>query len=348
MISHGPVTLQRFDLSKYEKIREYSLKQTGQFWIPEEISLQKDKLDMVDAGKAVKHIFTSNLLRQTALDGEQSRFPMNVLGPCASIPELEELFVDWSFFEMLHSRAYSHIIKNIYQVSTEEFNKIYGNEYITEMASNIGKYYGRLYKLNCKKELDIEVDSWDHKKAIWLALHTSYALEAIRFLVSFATSLAMKENKIFMGNGNEIELIMRDELVHTEFTEYLINITPKDDPEMMEISKDIQVHEEVVELYTDVIREEKEWADYLFMEGPVIGLNSNILKEYVDWVSSQRLKKIGLKVFTGPKTNPLPWMLKYTGQGDVQVALQETENKSYILGSMSQELDKDLLPEIEF
>ena len=296
----GPVTIQRFEEFKYPKIAKLEETARGFFWIPEEISLTKDKMDHKDASDAVKHIFTSNLLRQTALDSIQGRAPNQVFGPVISIPELEALVSNWSFFETnLHSKSYSHIIRNVYNIPKEEFNKIHDTQEIVGMAANIGRYYEALHILNCRKELGEIIDTMIHKKAIWLALHASYALEALRFMVSFATSLAMVENKIFIGNGNIISLILQDEVLHKEWTAFLINQVVKEDPRFAAIKQECEA--EVYAMYLDVIREEKAWADYLFKKGPVIGLNANILKDFVDYTAHNALRDIGIKY-----TNPAP------------------------------------------
>jgi len=220
----GPVTIQRFEEVKYNKLASFETTARGFFWVPEEISLTKDAQDFKDASDAVKHIFTSNLLRQTALDSLQGRAPAQVFMPVVSLPELEALVNNWTFFETnIHSRSYSHIIRNIYNVPKEVFNTIHETKEIVEMASSIGIQYERLHMINCRKELGEKFAEQEHIKAIWLALNASYGLEAFRFMVSFATSLAMVENKIFIGNGNIISLILQDELLHKGWTAWIIN-----------------------------------------------------------------------------------------------------------------------------
>lgn len=342
----GPVTVQRFEEVKYNKLQSYETIQRGFFWVPEEISLTKDKMDHKEASDAVKHIFTSNLLRQTALDSIQGRAPSQVFGPVCSIPELEALVSSWSFFETnIHSKSYSHIIRNIYNVPKDEFNKIHDTNEIIEMAANVGRYYEELHQLNCRKELGQHIDVILHKEAIYMALHASYALEALRFMVSFATSLAMVENKIYIGNGNIISLILQDELLHTEWTAWLINQVQKDDPDFVAIASRKQ--KEVYDLYLDVIREEKQWADYLFSKGVVIGLNAGILKDFVDYTAFVRLKEIGIKYTEDhPKITPIPWFTKHTNISGKQSALQETESTSYIIGAMTSDLDVSELPDL--
>jgi ribonucleoside-diphosphate reductase beta chain len=340
----GPVTIQRFEEFKYPKISNFETTARGFFWVPEEISLSKDSNDFKDASEAVKHIFTSNLLRQTALDSLQGRGPSQVFAPVVSLPELEALIYNWTFFETnIHSRSYSHIIRNIYNVPKDVFNTIHDTQEIIDMASSIGNYYDKLHLINCRKEIGEKIDEMDHVRAIYLALHASYGLEAFRFMVSFATSLAMVENKIFIGNGNIIGLILQDELLHKGWTAYMINQVVKEDPRFAQAAKDCEA--EVIQIYKDVIAEEKLWAEYLFKKGPVIGLNANILKEFVDYTAVDALKQIGIKYWNpAPKTTPIPWFNKHSDTSKKQTALQENESTNYVIGVMSENIDYDALP----
>jgi ribonucleoside-diphosphate reductase beta chain len=342
----GPVTIQRFEEVKYKKIADFETTARGFFWVPEEISLTKDANDFKDASDAVKHIFTSNLLRQTALDSLQGRAPSQVFTPVVSLPELEALIYNWSFFETnIHSRSYSHIIRNIYNVPKDVFNSIHDTKEIVDMASSVGLYYDELHKVNCRKELGQDVNEKEHIKAIYMALHASYALEAFRFMVSFATSLAMVENKIFIGNGNIISLILQDELLHKGWTAYLINQVVKEDSRFAQVKSECE--SEVYQLYLDVIKEEKDWADYLFKMGPVIGLNATVLKDFVDYTAVSALKEIGIRYNNpAPKTTPIPWFNKHSDTSKKQSALQETESTNYVIGVMGETLDYDDLPNI--
>jgi ribonucleoside-diphosphate reductase beta chain len=340
----GPVTIQRFEEVKYKKIADFEATARGFFWQPEEISLTKDSNDFKDASDAVKHIFTSNLLRQTALDSLQGRGPSQIFMPVISLPELEALVYNWTFFETnIHSKSYSHIIRNIYNVPKDVFNTIHDTKEIVDMASSVGDYYEALHVVNCRKQLGETVSEHEHIRTIWMALHASYALEAFRFMVSFATSLAMVENRIFIGNGNIISLILQDELLHKGWTAYLINQVIKEDPRFL-VAKE-ECEQEVYQLYMDVIREEKAWADYLFNKGPVIGLNANILKDFVDYTAVGALKDIGIK-YQGiaPKSTPIPWFNKHTDTSKKQTALQENESTNYVIGVMSEGIDYDQLP----
>ena len=342
----GPVTIQRFEEVKYNKIADFEKTARGFFWVPEEITLSKDANDFKEASEAVKHIFTSNLLRQTALDSLQGRGPSQIFTPVVSLPELEALVYNWTFFETnIHSRSYSHIIRNIYNVPKEVFNTIHDTKEIVDMASSVGKYYDDLHVINCRKEAGEKISEKTHIKAIWLALNASYALEAFRFMVSFATSLAMVENKIFIGNGNIISLILQDELLHKGWTAFLINQVVKEDARFAEARTECE--QEVYQMYLDVIREEKEWATYLFKLGPVIGLNANILRDFVDYTATTALKDIGIKYnHPAPKSTPIPWFNKHSDTSKKQTALQESESTNYVIGVMSENLDYDALPAI--
>jgi ribonucleoside-diphosphate reductase beta chain len=346
----GPVTIQRFEEVKYNKLVKYEQTARGFFWVPEEISLTKDAQDFKDASETVKHIFTSNLLRQTALDSLQGRGPSQIFTPVVSLPELEALVYNWTFFETnIHSRSYSHIIRNIYNVPKEVFNTIHDTNEIVDMASSVGKYYDDLHRINSLKEIgDLTKETvleTAHIKAIYLALHASYALEAFRFMVSFATSLAMVENKIFIGNGNIISLILQDEILHKEWTAFLINQVVKEDSRFAKVAEECK--QEVYNIYMDVIREEKEWAKYLFKFGPVIGLNANILCDFVDYTAKNALHEIGIKYSQpAPKSTPIPWFNKHTNSSNKQSALQETESTNYVIGVMSADLNYDELPNL--
>ena len=342
----GPVTIQRFEEVKYNKLTKFEAEARGFFWVPEEISLTKDANDFKEASDTVRHIFTSNLLRQTALDSLQGRGPTQVFTPVCSIPELESLMFNWGFFETnIHSRSYSHIIRNIYNVPKDAFNTIHDTKEIVDMASSVGNYYDALHVVNCRKELGEKITEKEHVRAIWLALHASYALEAFRIMVSFATSLAMVENRIFIGNGNIISLILQDEILHKDWTAWMINQVVKEDPRFAEAR--VECEAEVYALYQDVIREEKQWADYLFNKGPVIGLNANILKDFVDYTAVGALKEVGIKYQTpAPKTTPIPWFNKHVNTSNKQTALQESESTNYVIGVMSDVLDYDALPDL--
>jgi ribonucleoside-diphosphate reductase beta chain len=230
-------------------------------------------------------------------------------------------------------------------VPKDVFNTIHDTKEIIDMASSIGLYYDKLHTINCRKEIGEQIDEYEHVKAIYLALHASYGLEAFRFMVSFATSLAMVENKIFIGNGNIISLILQDELLHKGWTAFLINQVVKEDPRFARAAKECE--QEVLQIYRDVIAEEKDWATYLFKLGPVIGLNANILRDFVDYTAVDALKQIGIKYWNpAPKTTPIPWFNKHSDTSKKQTALQENESTNYVIGVMSDALNYDELPAI--
>jgi ribonucleoside-diphosphate reductase beta chain len=342
----GPVTIQRFEEVKYNKLQKFEQEARGFFWVPEEISLTKDAQDFKEASETVRHIFTSNLLRQTALDSLQGRGPSQIFVPVISLPELEALVYNWTFFETnIHSRSYSHIIRNIYNVPKDVFNTIHDTREIVDMAASVGKYYDRLHQINCRCEMGETVPEADHIEAIWLALNASYALEAFRFMVSFATSLAMVENRIFIGNGNIISLILQDEILHRDWTGWIINQVVKEDARFEQARARCEA--EVMAMYLEVIQEEKAWADYLFSRGPVIGLNAAILKDFVDYTAAQALREIGIKYTEpAPRSTPIPWFNKHVDTHKKQTALQENESTNYVIGVMSDRLDYDALPEL--
>lgn len=355
----GSVAIQRYDDFAYPKQDKFVKTQRGAIWVPDEVTMTKDKIDFTKADEATKFIFTQNLLRQTALDSVQGRMPVAVFTPVSSIPETEAWALWWSAFEQIHSESYSHIVRNIYNMPQEQFNSIHDTSEIMGMLSNVGKYYNDLHLLNCKKALYeqavidgqpeailqwLQVAEYDHVKAVWLALNASYALEAIRFMVSFSTSLGMVENKIFMGSGNVIALILADELLHTDATAWQINVNAKDDPRFRQAK--IDCADEVYAMYMSVIAEEKAWADHIFQKGTVLGLNAAIMKSFVDFTAQHRLKDIGIKYDAGIKSSPLPWFNKHTNTNKKQTALQENESVSYVIGAMTSEINYDELPDL--
>lgn len=340
----GPVTIQRYEEYAFPKIAQFLETQKGAFWSPGEVTLMKDQVDFKEASRSSRHIFTSNLLRQTTLDSIQGRSPVQIFTPVCSVPEVEALVLWWSAFEQIHSMSYSHIIKNIYNVPVEQFNAIHETPEIVVMASGIERFYNDLHLLNCKVALGNRVSEHDHVKAIWMALIASYGLEAIRFMVSFATSFGMVENRIFIGSGNLISLISQDETLHTKWTAYIINQLVKTDPRFKEVAYELE--KDAVAALTSVIDEEKNWAKYLFKEGPMIGLNEKIMVDFVDYLSPIRLAEIGVKVPTRVKSTPLPWYNKHFNTNKKQTALQESESVSYVIGAMTSTVNYEELPEL--
>lgn len=355
----GSVTIQRYDDFAYPKISQFVKTQRGNFWVPDEMSLTKDKIDFAKANDATRFIFTANLLRQTALDSIQGRAPVQIFTPVSSVPEIEAWALWWSAFEQIHSESYSHIIRNIYQMPSDQFNQIHDTSEIVNMLSGIDKYYDALHVLNSKKNLHeravkdgapkevlkfLEVSEHEHVKAVYLALVASYGLEAIRFLVSFCTSLGMVENKIFVGNGNIIGLILADELLHTDATAWLINQNVKDDERFKQVASECA--KEAHDMLVSVVDEEKDWARYQFQKGTVLGLNERLMGQQVEVVAHERFKKIGIKFDTSTKVSPFPWMNKHMNTNKTQTALQENESVSYLIGALSGNIKYDSLPQI--
>lgn len=351
----GPVTIQRYEEHAFPKIAQYLKIQKGSFWSPDEVTLMKDQIDFKEASKSTRHIFTSNLLRQTLLDSIQGRSPVQVFTPVSSVPEIEGLVLWWAAFEQIHSESYSHIIKNIYNVPVDQFNAIHGVPEIVQMASSISRYYDDLHVINCKNALYgsakseevkkfLRVSEHEHVKAIWLALIASYGLEAIRFIVSFATSLGMVENRIFIGSGNVISLILQDETLHTKWTAYLLTHLVKTDERFRQVAEELK--KEAYDALLSVIDEEKGWAKYLFSEGPMIGMNEKIMVDFVDFTAAARLKEINVTHPTKVKTTPLPWFNKHFNTNKKQTALQENEATAYVINSMTNTVNYEELPAI--
>jgi len=323
------VDIQRFDILKYPQLDKITDKQLGFFWRPEEVDISKDKKDFENLTDHEQHIFTSNLKRQILLDSVQGRAPNMAFLPIASLPEVETWIETWSFFETIHSRSYTHIIRNIYPDPSFVFDNMLDIKPIMDCGGDIAKYYDALIEK-------------PNKKNLWMCMLSANALEGIRFYVSFACSWAFAELKKMEGNAKIIKFIARDENVHLAATTTMLKHLRKEDPEIEKIAKEME--DDAVKLFTSVIEQEKEWADYLFKDGSMIGLNSNILKEYIEWVGCKRMRAIGLPCpYTVPKINPLPWTEKWIGGGNVQVAPQETEISSYVVGGVKQDVDEGVL-----
>lgn len=365
----GSVSIQRYDQFAFPKQDKFTKTQRGQFWIPDEVTLTKDKIDYAKADEATRFIFTQNLLRQTALDSIQGRAPVQIFTPVASVPETEAWALWWSAFEQIHSESYSHIIRNIYQMPSDQFNSIHDTAPIVQMLSGIDKYYAELHDLNSMivtrlrfeakiqenpalaitlnpavEYIKAECSEHKHVKAIFLALVASYALEAIRFMVSFCTSLGMLENKIFVGNGNIIKLILADERLHTVATAWIINTVIKTDQRFAQVAAELK--NEVKDMLLSVIAEEKAWAKHQFSKGTVLGLTEQIMCSQVDWAAQESFKEIGVKYDAGIKSAPLPWMNRYLNTNKTQTALQENESVDYVLAAMTSEVNYAELPRI--
>lgn len=338
----GTVSIARYDQVKYPQFESLTTKQLGFFWRPEEINLTKDIKDFRDLTPHEQHIFTANLKRQIILDSVQGRAPVIAFAPIVSLPELECWIQTWTFSETIHSRSYTHIIKNVYPDPSKVFDDMLNIQEIVDCASDISKYYDELIRLNNLRESKAQSEEsvYAHKRALWLALNAVNALEGVRFYVSFACSWAFGELKKMEGNAKIIKMICRDENLHLSGTQKILDLLPKEDKDFQRIKKDCE--QEVNKMFEEVIEQEKKWADYLFKDGSMIGLNAAILKQYVDFIASKRMKAIGITpTFKPPGSNPLPWTQVWIAGSDVQVAPQETEITSYIIGGVKNDIDED-------
>ena len=349
-----PLGVQRYDKFKYPVFDKLTQQQLGYFWRPEEVSLQKDRADYQTLNAAQKHIFTSNLKYQILLDSVQGRGPGMAFMPHCSLPELEAAMNIWQTMEMIHSRSYTHIIKNVYADPSEVFDKILEDDRILSRARSVTKAYddfiqaAQIYGTgNMWKESwsDSPTATWelnDIKRKLYRAVANVYILEGIRFYVSFACSFAFGELKLLEGSAKIIGLIARDESQHMTITQNILKKWMEgDDPEMVQIAKEEE--DNVYQMFHECVEEEKLWAEYLFKDGSIIGLNDKLLQKYVEWTANRRLRSIGLKsVFDTPITNnPLPWTEHWLSSKGMQVAPQETEVESYLIGSIKQDVEKD-------
>ena len=367
------VNVARYDQQKYAIFERLIEKQLSFFWRPEEVDVSQDRIDYAGLPDHEKHIFISNLKYQTLLDSVQGRSPNVAFLPIVSIPELETWVESWSFSETIHSRSYTHIIRNIVNDPSIVFDDIVENPEIQKRARDVSKYYdililesqlyqlhgeGIWYKENKKTgEIDIskeKKDGWKQvtmrglKRHLYLALVSVNVLEAIRFYVSFACSFAFAERKLMEGNAKIIKFIARDELLHLSGTQHIINLCQSgtDDPEMAEVAKECE--EEAYAIFMDAVNQEKEWAEYLFKDGSMIGLNKEILFQYIEYITNQRLKAVNFKpAFADKKSNPIPWIDQWLNSDNVQVAPQETEISSYLTGQVNSAIDSKELGDLE-
>ena len=327
MFFDGGSDIARYDEVKWPQIEKITNRQLGFFWRPEEVDILKDAADFEALTDQEQHIFTSNLKRQIVLDSVQGRCPNIAFLPLCSLPEVETWIETWSFFETIHSRSYTHIIRNVYANPGEVFDNIMNIKPIVECGNDISKYYDDLMEN-------------PNKKNLWLALNAVNALEGIRFYVSFACSWAFAELKKMEGNAKIIKFIARDENTHLASTQQIIKLLPQDDKDFKKLSKECK--DEVIQIFQDVIQQEKDWADYLFKDGSMIGLNTQLLQEYVEWIGTKRLRAIGLESpYKVQAMNPLPWTQKWIAGGEVQVAPQETEISSYVVGGVKKDVSED-------
>ncbi len=354
MFFGNPLGVQRYDQYKYPVFDKLTQQQLGYFWRPEEVSLQKDRADYGHLRPEQKHIFTSNLKYQILLDSVQGRGPGMAFIPYCSLPELEACMTVWEFMEMIHSRSYTYIIKNVYSDPTEVFDTILNNEKILERASSVTGAYDDF--INSAQKYGTSND-WlfaqegagycredriELKRKLYRAIANVNILEGIRFYVSFACSFAFGELKLMEGSAKIISLIARDENQHLVITQNILNKWNEgDDPEMQQIAKEEK--DWVISAFKKCVDEEKAWAQYLFKDGSMIGLNDKLLNNYVEWIANRRMRTIGIKpIYDIPaKNNPLPWTEHWISSKGLQVAPQETEVESYVVGGIKQDLKKD-------
>lgn len=359
----GGLGIARYDTAKYPDIARLAKKQREFFWTPEEIDVIKDGADFSKLAPHEQHIFTANLKRQILLDSVQGRAPSLMFAPVTSLPEMENLATTWTFFEEIHSESYTHIIRNVYNVSSEVFDQMVNIPEIVDCAEDISRYYDdyeemmHAYKLagfgevtiqtEDGKKKTINVDRYEIKKKLWLMLMSINVLEGLRFYVSFACSWAFAETKRMEGNAKIIRFICRDENLHLSATQKLLKvILPKDDPDFAKIRD--ETVDECMAIFHSAIRQEKAWARYLFKDGSIIGLNEELLDSYIDFLAIQRMRAVGLKPdFTGPTTNPLPWTYGWITSAGVQEAPQETEKSSYLIGGVIADAGRDAFKKFE-
>ncbi|WP_111978148.1 class Ia ribonucleoside-diphosphate reductase subunit beta [Algibacillus agarilyticus] len=352
------VNVARYDKQKHPIFERLIEKQLSFFWRPEEVDVSKDRIDYQRLSEHEKHIFISNLKYQTLLDSIQGRSPNVALLPIVSLPELETWIETWAFSETIHSRSYTHIIRNIVNDPGLVFDDIVVNEHIIKRADDISHYYDQLIQM-CQlyytqgegtfnvEGKDIVVSKREMKRLTYLCVVAVNVLEAIRFYVSFACSFAFAERELMEGNAKIIKLIARDEALHLTGTQHMINIMAQgeDDPEMAEIAKECR--EDAIAIFKNAAEQEKEWASYLFKDGSMIGLNKDILSQYVEYITNSRMSSVGLPSIFNTNQNPIPWINSWLVSDNVQVAPQEAEISSYLVGQIDSEFDVNEFDDFE-
>ncbi|MDF1764411.1 MAG: ribonucleotide-diphosphate reductase subunit beta [Oleibacter sp.] len=344
------VNVARYDQQKHKIFENLIEKQLSFFWRPEEVDLTSDRKDFMDLPEHEQHIFVSNLKYQTLLDSVQGRSPNVALLPVVSLPELETWIETWAFSETIHSRSYTHIVRNIVPNPATVFDDITKNEHITRRAESVTKYYDSFIHLsNYYIQLGegthvingetVEVSLHELKRRMYLMMVSVNVLEAIRFYVSFACSFAFAERAKMEGNAKIIKLIARDEALHLTGTQHILQIMArgKDDPEFAQIAEECR--EDAINIFKEAAEQEKDWAEYLFKDGSMIGLNKDILCQYVQYITNQRIGALGFDPVFPVKNNPLPWINAWLNSDNVQVAPQEAEISSYLVGAIDSELD---------
>lgn len=345
--------MQRYETLKYRQIDKLTDKQLGFFWRPEEVDILRDAKDFRSLTPHEQHIFTSNLKRQIVLDSVQGRSPNLAFLPHATLSELEAWIETWSFSEIIHSKSYTHIIRNVYSDPTKVFDEISSIDEIIDLGEDISKYYddlieyGSMYNLYGEGRVTVTKDGettehniskYELKRKLWMAMMAVNVLEGVRFYVSFACSWAFAELKKMEGNAKIIKLICRDENLHLAFSQTCLKLLVNEDKDFAKIAQEMQ--SECVQLYVSAVEQEKQWAEYLFRDGSMIGLNVQLLADYIEWIANKRMTAVGLpSPYKVPQANPLPWTQKWISGSEVQVAPQETEITSYISGGTKQDID---------
>ena len=358
MFFGNPVNVARYDQQKFEIFEKLIEKQLSFFWRPEEIDVSKDRIDYGKMSDHERHIFISNLKYQTLLDSIQGRSPNVALLPLVSLPELETWIETWAFSETIHSRSYTHIIRNITNDPSLIFDDIVGNKDIVERAEYTSRYYDDLINYQQAYNLhgegvhktdvgELDINMRDLKRKLYMCLMSVNVLEAIRFYVSFACSFAFAERGLMEGNAKIIKLIARDEQLHLSSTQHMINLirTGQDDPEMAEIAEECK--QDAADMFKEGAEQEKEWAEYLFKDGSMLGLNKEILCQYVEYITDVRVKAIGIDPIFNVTKNPKPWMKTWLASDTVQVAPQEVEISSYLVGQVDSEVNVEDLGDFE-
>lgn len=338
---NGSIPISRFDKVKYPWMRKLTQKQKGFFWQPEEVELSRDMKDFRTLSQAEQHIFTSNLKRQILLDSVQGSEPSEALVTIASLPELRSFVKVWEDFEEnIHAWSYQYILENIYPDTSAVYDTIDTIPEIQNCRRDIQKYYDKLIDANHFYATDNvyydDIGEYEHKKRLWLCLHAINALEGVRFYVSFACSWAFAELKKMEGNAKIIKFIARDENIHLAFTQQLIRALPKSDPDFVKVAVDCK--EEVEQIFKDVAQQEKDWARYLFKDGSMLGLNADLLSDFVDHRSWKCANAIGVHYVPKSRENNLPWTAKWIGGAEVQVAPQETQQTQYTIGGVENDV----------
>lgn len=334
--------ISRYDVPIHPVFDKLIDKQMGFFWRPEEFDISKDKNDYKMLSDTQKHIWAKTISYQIVLDSIQGRSPALALLPFCTLPELETCITWWTAFEGLHNRSYNYILKNVYAVAGDLLDSIVLDQAIIERGKETVKYYDDFINAsNAWRAGTSSLTLRELKKKLLLCVASINALEGLSFYASFACSFAFAEQGLMEGNAKQISTIARDEALHLAITQNILKkwSNGEDDPEMQEIYA--ESIPEIKQIYDTIIAQEKEWCKYLFKDGQMLGLNEKILSDYVEHIAGKRMKNLGIKT-NYPVKNPLSWTEKYLSSSDLQVAPQEVEISSYIIGGIKNDmLDAD-------